>query len=92
MTSEYGTYRLSYTPPETKGYQDYPNISIEMSTDGDASVDQMLKFFEAFLAASGYALKGEIQVVEPESEDWSPHNYVTAGGSQASDVITFRTK
>jgi hypothetical protein len=73
MTSpnEYGTYRLSYTPPASTGLEDYPNIAIEMSTDGDASVDQMLRFFEAFLAAAGYVLKGDLQVVEPE-EEWKP--------------------
>jgi hypothetical protein len=90
MTSEYGTYRLSYTPPEPDGNEDYPCITIEMSTGGDASIDQMLKFFEAFLAASGYVLKGEIQVVEPEKDSWeSPYNYVTAGGSQAMDFVPF---
>jgi hypothetical protein len=90
MTSEYGTYRLSFTPPASTGLEDYPNIAIEMSTGGDASVDQMLKFFEAFLSAAGYQLKGDLQVVEPEKEPWeSPYNYVTAGGSQATDFIPF---
>jgi len=90
MSSEYGTYRLSYTPPESKGHEDYPNITIDMSVDGDASVDQMLRFYEAFLAASGYVLKGEIQVVEPEADPWeSSYNYVTAGGGQATDFIPF---
>ena len=98
MTSstDYGTYRLTYTPPNDPG-ADYPLINIEMSTSGDASVDQMLRFYEAFLAAAGYILKGDLQVVErgnpPKYDMWeSPYNYVTAGGSQASDVITFRTK
>ncbi len=90
MTSEYGTYRLSFTPPESTGLEDYPNIAIEMSTGGDASVDQMLKFFEAFLSAAGYQLKGDLQVVEPEKDTWeSPYNYVTAGGSQATDFVAF---
>jgi hypothetical protein len=61
-----------------------------MSVDGDANVDQMLRLYEAFLAASGYVLKGEIQVVEPERDPWeSPYNYVTAGGSQATDFVPF---
>jgi hypothetical protein len=90
MTSEHGTYRLSYTPPASTGYEDYPNIAIEMSTEGDASVDQMLRFYEAFLAAAGYVLKGDLQVVEPEPNPWeSPYNYVTAGGSQATDFVPF---
>jgi hypothetical protein len=50
----------------------------------------MLKFFEAFLAAAGYQLKGDLQVVEPEKDPWeSPYNYVTADGSQATDFISF---
>ena len=68
MTSDYGTYRLSYTPPSSNGDEDYPLIAIEMSTGGDANVDQMLQFYEAFLAASGYILKGDLQVVPPESK------------------------
>jgi hypothetical protein len=68
MTSEHGTYRLSYTPPESTGYEEYPNIAIEMSTGGDANVDQMLQLYEAFLAAAGYVLKGNLQVIEEEEE------------------------
>lgn len=83
MTSEYGTYRLSYIPPEAKDYQDYPLISIDMCTPGDANVDQMLKFFEAFLSAAGYMLKGELQVAEPET--FVPF-------SLADDVISFSDK
>jgi hypothetical protein len=67
MTSDYGTYRLTYTPPESQVNEDYPAIAIEMSTSGDANVDQMLRFYEAFLAASGYYLKGDLQVVERDT-------------------------
>jgi hypothetical protein len=63
MTSEYGTYRLNYTPPNDPG-ADYPLITIDMSTSGDATLDQMLRLFEAFLMASGYIIKGDLQVVE----------------------------
>jgi hypothetical protein len=89
MTSEYGTYRLSYTPPEPTGHEDYPNITIEMSTGGDANVDQMLKFFEAFLAAAGYQLKGDLQVVEPENIWGGCYAYTTMGGGQATDFVPF---
>jgi hypothetical protein len=83
MTSstDYGTYRLTYTPPNDSN-ADYPLINIEMSTGGDASVDQMLRFYEAFLAAAGYILKGDLQVVESD--------YDTAyTGSSISSVGTF---
>lgn len=85
MSPDYGTYRLSYTPPESTGQEDYPNIAIEMSTGGDASVDQMLKFFEAFLAAAGYQLKGDLQVVEPDENTF---NFVPLN-SVAESVISF---
>ena len=62
-----------------------------MSTGGDASVPQMLRFFEAFLSAAGYVLKGELQVVEPEkTPSKSPYDYVTIAGGQSSDYIPFR--
>jgi len=96
MTSEYGMYRLSFTPP-ADSCPHYPSISIEMTTPGDASVDNMLRFFEAFLAASGYVLKGELQVVEPEpepKEEFVPFNLYNfgdyhIGGSAGTDTISF---
>ena len=86
MTSDYGTYRFSYTPPNDPS-ADYPLINIEMSTGGDANVEQMLRFFEAFMAASGYILKGEVQIVEaePERYPWG----LTAQGSQGTDFVPF---
>jgi hypothetical protein len=99
MTSstDYGTYRLTYTPPNDPG-ADYPLINIEMSTSGDASVDQMLRFYEAFLAAAGYILKGELQIVEPEKDSSLNFQYQGLGypdanfgvrPSMANDVIDF---
>jgi hypothetical protein len=86
MSSDYGTYRLTYTPPNDPDPH-YPLISIDMSTSGDADVDQMLRFFEAFLAASGYVLKGELQVVERDPRlDYNPWGF-TAQGPQATDFV-----
>ena len=87
MSSDYGTYRLTYTPPAPDGNEEYPLIAIEMSTGGDANVEQMLRFYEAFLAASGYILKGDLQVVErePERDPWA----ITMQGSQATDFVPF---
>lgn len=82
--SEYGTFRLTYTPPEATGREEYPLITVEMSTSGDANVDQMLRFYEAFLAASGFSLKGDLQVVEPERDPWG---HMTVRGSQATDFV-----
>jgi hypothetical protein len=83
--SDYGTYRLSYTPPAPDGHEEYPLIAIEMSTNGGANIDQMLRFYEAFLAASGYVLRGDLQVVEPKSNTWGS----TAQGSQGVDFVPF---
>lgn len=84
--SEYGTFRLTYTPPEATGQEDYPLITVEMSTPGDANVDQMLRFYEAFLAASGFNLKGDLQVVEPDRYPWE---HMTIRGSQGTDFVPF---
>jgi hypothetical protein len=82
MTSDYGIHRLSFTPPDSTGDEDYPNIAINMATGGDASVPQMLRFFEAYLAAAGYILKGELQVVEPEeTPSWQPNPIFTPNKS-----------
>jgi len=95
MSSDYGTYRLTYTPPASDGTEDYPAISIEMSTGGEANLDQMLRFYEAFLAASGYILKGELQVVEPEANPYftSFANFDFGDqviyGSAGTDTISF---
>ena len=86
MTSDYGTYRLTYTPPESHGNEDYPAIAIEMSTTGDANVEQMLRFYEAFLAASGYVLKGDLVISEPESDPWG---HMTMRGSRGVDFVPF---
>jgi hypothetical protein len=92
MNPDHGTYRLSYTPPAPDGYEEYPSIAIEMSTSGDANVDQMLRFYEAFLAASGYELKGDLQVAETpdfSSSAFGAGQPVPYVGSIGQDVISF---
>lgn len=101
MSSDYGTYRLTYTPPNDPNAE-YPLITIDMSTPGDANVEQMLRFYEAFLAASGYILKGELQVVDStakresvpfESYDFGDDGFSFVGnpyaGTFANDTISF---
>jgi len=86
MSSDYGTYRLTYTPPAPDGNEEYPLIAIEMSTGGDANVEQMLRFYEAFLAASGYILNGDLEVVvRPRRSVYA----MTAQGSQGTDFVPF---
>jgi len=81
MTSDYGTYRLIFDPPS-----DQITPGVTMTLSGEATLDQMLLMFEAFLAAAGYVLKGDLQVVEPERDPWG---HMTVRGSQAADFIPF---
>ena len=97
MSSDYGTYRLTYTPPASDGNEYYPAISIEMSTGGDANVEQMLRFYEAFLAASGYILKGDLQIVKAEEafdKDYWQKKYFDLLNSvpESSDYPKFATQ
>jgi hypothetical protein len=59
MTSEFGTFRLTYEPPSG-----ITSPSVEMTQTGDSTISDMLYLFEAFLQASGFVLKGELKVVE----------------------------
>ena len=83
MTTDFGTYRLTFEPPS-----DQITPGVEMTLSGEADLSQMLYLFEAFLQASGYVLKGDLQIVEPEKNSWG----VTAQGSQAVDFVPFSLK
>ena len=82
MSSDYGTYRLTFEPPAN-----VITPGVEVTLSGEADINQMLSLFEAFLQASGYVLKGDLRIVEPDSETnpW----YFTYQGSQATDFIPF---
>ena len=90
MTSDYGTYRLAFEPPA-----DQITPGVEMTLSGEADLNQMLAMFESFLQASGYVLKGELQIVEPEANPYFTGvanfdfgNHVIYGG-QGTDTISF---
>ena len=94
MTSEYGTYRLTFEPPA-----DQITPSVEMTLSGEADVSQMLAMFESFLQAAGYVLKGDLQVIEraPEYDPWyasfgTEFNPVSFTTISSDDVITFGDK
>lgn len=59
MTSEFGTFRLTYEPPSG-----FASPTVEMTQTGDSTIPDMLYMFEAFLQASGFVLKGDLQIVE----------------------------
>ena len=81
MTTDFGTYRLTYTPGP-----DMITPSVDMTLSGEADLSQMLTFFEAFLQASGYVLKGDLEIVEPDANPWGQ---MTVRGSQAVDFVPF---
>jgi len=78
MTTDFGTYRLTFEPPS-----DQITPGVEMTLSGEADLSQMLSLFEAFLQASGYVLKGDLQIVEPDRDPWG----LTAQRPQARDFI-----
>lgn len=94
MTSDFGTYRLTFEPPA-----DQITPGVEMTLSGEADVSQMLAMFESFLQASGYVLRGDLQVIEraPESDPWygnvgtefNPIGFTTIS---SDDVITLGGK
>jgi hypothetical protein len=103
MTSEYGTYRLTFEPPA-----DQITPSVEMTLSGEADMSQMLAMFESFLQAAGYVLKGDLRVIERATEyyPWAtyPGSEFNPIGSEfnpidfmgftanSDDVITFGDK
>ena len=82
MSSDFGTYRLVFEAPT-----DQITPGVEMTLPGEASLDQMLNLFEAFLKASGYYFDGDLQIVEqePDGDIFS----MTARGSQGVDFVPF---
>lgn len=69
--SDFGTYRLTYTPPENGE----PEPSVEMAISSEATLTQMVETFQGFLQASGYVL-GEKTLTFRE-----PYQEVPVGGS-----------
>jgi hypothetical protein len=66
---EFGRYTLSYQPPEGAVEAD-----VSMSISSEADLDQMLRFFESFLQASGYIIDGkELSLLSavPEIDEFS---------------------
>jgi hypothetical protein len=71
--SIFGTYRLTYTPPEQRGFVE---STVDMSISSEASLDEMLRTFESFLQATGYVLGDRELVLEtPEKESVSDQSY-----------------
>ena len=61
----FGTYRLSYKPPERS-----MDASIDMSITAEANLEEMAEFFTSFLRAAGYPIDYSevLEVTGPEEE------------------------
>jgi hypothetical protein len=55
-----------------------------MEFSGQASLDQMLSAFDAFLKANGYVYDGEVTILDEEPR---PLFQMTAQGPQATDFV-----
>ena len=89
--TEFGSYRLSYTPPT-----ECVEASVDMTISSEADLAQMLELFECFLGACGYVLNGELQIVEPEvayDKDYWQEKYfdLLNSGPETNNGIQFIT-
>jgi hypothetical protein len=64
--ADFGRYRISYEPGPFDPYSGVLEHAVEMSISGQASIEQMLSFFDAFLKANGYVYDGDVQIVKGE--------------------------
>ena len=80
MSSEFGTYRLSYAPGLCYDTA-YVEPSVDMSISGEADLSQMLSFFECFLKASGYEFEGKELCLERTAPDFSFSDAYSYGSS-----------
>jgi hypothetical protein len=79
----FGTYRLSYEPPE--GSMD---ASIDMSITAEANLEEMAEFFTSFLRAAGYPvdysevleLTGPEEEVTKSRDGWSVDTTFSSNG------------
>ena len=54
LMHEFGTYCLSYLPPEGS-----LEAEIQMTVSSEADLSQMLRILESFLQATGYEIEGK---------------------------------
>lgn len=62
----FGRYTFQYQPSSDD--TEYLQVGVQMSISAEASLGDMLNFFDSFLKASGYVYDGEIQIVKDETE------------------------
>ena len=80
-----GRYVARYEPSDSD--HEYLQVAIEMSISDEATLPDMVNFFDSFLKAAGYVYEGSLRIVEPELKINSLENF--AFNSQGTDVISF---
>lgn len=62
-------YKFIYEQPEMHAeYSAVKNVVMEVADE--ASVFEMLEAFKEFLNGTGYRITGEIDIIEPDTEEW----------------------
>lgn len=80
-----GRYVARYEPSDSD--HEYLQVAIEMSISDEATLPDMVNFFDSFLKAAGYVYEGSLRIVEPALKINSLENF--AFNSQGTDVISF---
>ena len=77
MDSLTGRYILSYEPSNSQ--HEYLQTSIKMSISDEASIHDMLDFFDSFVRAAGFVFEGQVSIVKDhdtdETEFWKDQTY-----------------
>jgi hypothetical protein len=81
-----GRYVARYEPSNSD--HEYLQVAIEMSISDEATLPDMVNFFDSFLKAAGYVYEGSLKIVEPELKINCFNDF--AFNSQGTDVISFR--
>lgn len=61
-----GRYVLQYQPADEIDNCNYLQVGIQMTISDEATVNDMVDLFDAFLKASGYVYDGQLKIVEED--------------------------
>lgn len=96
-----GRYVARYEPSDSD--HEYLQVAIEMSISDEATLPDMVNFFDSFLKAAGYVYDGSLKIVEDKpkrtfretavaaSEYWANKEFgdTLISGGRGTDVISF---
>lgn len=73
-----GRYVLQYQPSNEIDNCNYLQVGIQMTISDEATINDMIDLFDAFLKASGYVYNGQLKIVEEdkfESQSYIPQDF-----------------